>query len=94
MLKPLNDRVIIEVIEQEKMSTGGLVLTSATKQQSNNGKVIAVGGGYILDNGNKMALSVEVGNQVIFEKQAGTIVSYHEKDYLVMREKDIIAVVE
>lgn len=94
MLKPLNDRVVLEIVEQEKVSSGGLVLTSMMKEKSQNGTVVAVGSGYILENGDKMALSVAVGDRVIFEENAGTVVGYQGKDYLVMREKDIIAVVE
>lgn len=94
MLKPLNDRIVLEVVEQEQMSAGGLVLTTAAKEKPQNGTVVAVGAGYILDNGNKMPLTVQVGDQVVFEKQAGHTVNYQGKDYLVLREKDIIAVIE
>lgn len=94
MLKPLNDRVVLEVVEQEKVSTGGLVLTTNAKVKPQNGTVVAVGTGYILDNGSKTPLSVQIGDQVIFEQQAGTVVAYQGKDYLVLREKDIIAIVE
>ncbi|MGY3750122.1 co-chaperone GroES [Vagococcus acidifermentans] len=94
MLKPLGDRVIIEVTEVEEKTVGGLVLTSASKEKSQTGSVIAVGDGRILDNGTKLPLSVEVGQTVMFEKYAGSEVKYEGKEYLIVHEKDIVAVVE
>ena len=94
MLKPLGDRVIIEVAAQEEVTSGGLVLTSASKEKPQVGTVLAVGTGRVLENGETLALTVEVGNQVVFEKYAGSEVNHAGKDYLIVHEKDIIAIVE
>lgn len=94
MLKPLNDRVIIEVGQEEEVTAGGLVLTSAAKEKPQTGEVIAVGDGHVLENGTRMTLSVKVGDTVMFEKYAGSEVKYEGKDYLIVHEKDIVAIVE
>ena len=94
MLKPLGDRVIIEVAAQEEVTSGGLVLTSASKEKPQVGTVLAVGTGRVLDNGEVLPLSVQVGNQVVFEKYAGSEVNHAGQDYLIVHEKDLIAIVE
>lgn len=93
MLKPLNDRVVLEVVPQETTTTSGFVLATSAVNKPQNGTVVAVGTGYILDNGSKTPLSVTIGDQVVFEQQAGVTVEYQGQDYLVIREKDIIAVI-
>lgn len=94
MLKPLGDRVILEVQEEEEKKVGSLVLASNAKDKPTQGTVVAVGAGRILDNGEKATPSVAVGDTVIFDKYAGTHVKYDGKDYLVVRDNDIIAIVE
>lgn len=94
MLKPLGDRVIIEVAEEEEKSIGGIVLTSAAKEKPQTGTIIAVGEGRILDNGTKAPLNVKAGDTVLFEKYAGSEVKYEGKEYLIVHEKDIAAIVE
>ncbi|MBU7555207.1 co-chaperone GroES [Pediococcus ethanolidurans] len=94
MLKPLGDRVILEAQEEEEQTVGGIVLASNAKEKSQSGKVVAVGEGRVLDNGEKVAPSVKAGDTVIFDKYAGTEVSYEGKKYLVLHEKDIVAVID
>ncbi|GEN94764.1 co-chaperone GroES [Pediococcus ethanolidurans] len=94
MLKPLGDRVILEAQEEEEQTVGGIVLASNAKEKSQSGKVVAVGEGRVLDNGEKVAPSVKAGDTVIFDKYAGTEVSYEDKKYLVLHEKDIVAVID
>ena len=93
MLKPLGDRVILEVQKEEEQTVGGIVLASNAKEKPQTGKVLAVGTGRVLDNGEKVVPSVKEGDTVVFDKYAGTEVSY-EGEYLVVRENDIVAVVE
>lgn len=93
MLKPLGDRVIIEVAQEEEKTVGGIVLASAAKEKPQTGNVIAVGEGRILDNGTKVPAEVKAGDTVMFEKYSGTEVKYEGKDYLIVSAKDIIAVV-
>ncbi|KAF1300764.1 MULTISPECIES: co-chaperone GroES [Enterococcus] len=94
MLKPLGDRVIIEVAKEEEKTVGGIVLASAAKEKPQTGAVVAVGEGRTLDNGEKDPVSVKVGDQVMFEKYAGTEVKFEGKEYLIVAGKDIIAIVE
>ncbi|MGO3732221.1 MAG: co-chaperone GroES [Vagococcus sp.] len=94
MLKPLGDRVIIEVKEEEEKTIGGIVLTSASKEKSQTGVIIAVGDGRTLDNGTTLPVSVEAGQTVMFEKYAGQDVTYDGTDYLIVHEKDIVAIVQ
>ncbi|KRM89295.1 MULTISPECIES: co-chaperone GroES [Liquorilactobacillus] len=94
MLKPLGDRVILEVQKEEERKVGGIVLASNAQEKPQTGKIVATGDGRVLDNGEKVALSVKTGDTVVFDKYAGTEVKYEGKDYLVVHEKDIVAVVE
>lgn len=94
MLKPLGDRVLIEVAKEEEKTVGGIVLTSASKEKPQTGSIVAVGDGRVLDNGEKVAVAVQVGDTVMFEKYAGSEVKYEGKEYLIVHEKDIVAIVE
>lgn len=94
MLKPLGDRVIIEVAQEEEKTIGGIVLASAAKEKPQTGTVIAVGEGRVLDNGTKVPTEVKTSDVVMFEKYSGTEVKYDGKDYLIVSAKDIIAIVE
>lgn len=94
MLKPLGDRVILEAKDEEEQTVGGIVLASNAKEKSQTGKIIAVGNGTVLDNGPTVPMNVKVGDTVVYDKYAGTEVSYEDKKYLVVHEKDLVAVVE
>lgn len=94
LLKPLGDRVMIEVKEEEQKSIGGIVLTSAAKEKSQSGVIVAVGAGRTLDNGTTLPISVEVNQTVMFEKYTGQEVKYEGKEYLIIHEKDIVAIIE
>ena len=94
VLKPLADRIVLEVTKEEEQTIGGIVLASNAKEKPQTGKVVAVGAGRILENGQQVAPSVSVGDVVFFDKFAGSQVKYEDQEYLVVRENDIIAVVE
>ncbi len=94
LLKPLGDRVIIEVVEAEEKTASGIVLPDSAKEKPQEGKVIAVGSGRVLDNGAKDALEVETGDHIIFSKYSGTEVTFEGKDLLIIRESDILAVIK
>ncbi|MGX7394774.1 co-chaperone GroES [Carnobacterium mobile] len=94
MLKPLGDRVIIEVAKEEEKTVSGIVLPGSAQEKPQTGSIIAVGEGRILENGTKAELAVKVGDTVLFEKYAGTEVKHNGKDFLVVNERDIIAIVE
>ncbi|MDL4841956.1 co-chaperone GroES [Aquibacillus rhizosphaerae] len=93
MLKPLGDRVIIELVAQEEKTASGIVLPDSAKEKPQEGKVIAVGSGRVTDKGEKIAPEVAEGNIIIFSKFAGTEVKYEGNEYLILRESDILAVI-
>jgi len=94
VLKPLGDRVVIELVEAEEKTASGIVLPDTAKEKPQEGKVVAVGTGRVLDSGERVAVEVKPGDRIIFSKYAGTEVKYDGKEYLILRESDILAVVE
>ena len=94
LLKPLGDRVIIEIQEEVEQTAGSFLLTSASKEKSQTGTIVAVGEGRTIETGAKIPVAVETGQTVMFEKYAGQEVKYDGKEYLIVHEKDIIAIVE
>ena len=93
MLKPLGDRVVIELVQAEEKTASGIVLPETAKEKPQEGKVIAVGTGRVLENGERVALEVAAGDRIIFSKYAGTEVKYEGTDYLILRESDILAII-
>ncbi|MCC5893573.1 MULTISPECIES: co-chaperone GroES [unclassified Exiguobacterium] len=93
MLKPLGDRVIIEVVEKEEKTIGGIVLPDTAKEKPQQGRVLAVGTGRVTDQGERIALDVKENDLVIYSKYAGTEVKHDGKEYLIVRESDILAIV-
>ncbi|MHA8110728.1 co-chaperone GroES [Lactobacillaceae bacterium Melli_B4] len=94
MLKPLGDRVIVEVEEEKEKTVGGIVLASNAKEKPQTGKVVAVGAGRTLDNGETVKPAVKQGDTVLFDKYAGTAVEYGGQSYLVLHDKDLVAIVD
>jgi chaperonin GroES len=93
LLKPLGDRVVIELVESEEKTASGIVLPDSAKEKPQEGKVVAVGSGRVTENGERVALEVSEGNTIIFSKYAGTEVKFEGKEYLILRESDILAVI-
>jgi len=93
LLKPLGDRIIIELVASEEKTASGIVLPDSAKEKPQEGKVVAVGTGRVLDNGERVALDVSEGDRIIFSKYAGTEVKYQGTEYLIVRESDILAVI-
>jgi chaperonin GroES len=94
VLKPLEDRVIIAVKDEEEQTVGGIVLASNAKQKPQTGKVVAVGEGTLTNDGQRIPLSVKVDDEVLYDKYAGSEVDYAGASYLVLHAKDIMAIVE
>lgn len=94
MIKPLGDRVVVKVLEREEKTKSGIVLPDTAKEKPQEGKVVAVGTGKVLDNGTRVALDVKEGDKVIFAKYGGTEVKVDGEDYLILSERDILAIVE
>ena len=93
-IRPLHDRVVVKRVEEERTSPGGIVLPDSATEKPVRGEILAVGNGKILENGDKRALDVQVGDTVIFGKYSGTEIKMNGDEVLVMREDDIMAVVE
>ena len=95
MLKPLGDRVLVEIIEEtEQKTAGGLYVPDSAKEKSQRGKVIAVGAGKMTDDGKRITMDVNVGDTVYFAKYGGTEVTLEGKNYSILSERDILAIVE
>jgi chaperonin GroES len=93
-IKPLNDRILVKPLEQEEEQIGGIIIPDTAKEKPQEGEVVAVGEGKLLENGERQALSVAVGNKVLFGKYASTEIKYEGEEYLIMREDDILAILE
>jgi chaperonin GroES len=93
-IRPLHDRVIVRRLEEEKLSPGGIVIPDTASEKPVQGEVIAVGNGKLLDNGEIRALDVKKGDRILFGKYSGNEVKVDGVEYLVMREDDIMGVIE
>ncbi len=93
-IRPLHDRVVVQRMEEETTSAGGIVLPGSAAEKPQRGEVMAVGNGKVLDNGERRSLDVKVGDHILFGKYSGSEVKVGEDEVLVMREDDIMAVLE
>jgi chaperonin GroES len=92
-IRPLHDRVIVQRLEEEEKTKGGIIIPDTAKEKPQEGKVIAVGTGKILENGTKLALDVKVGDKILFGKYSGTEIKIEGEEFLMMREDDILGVI-
>ncbi|MFQ5862964.1 MAG: co-chaperone GroES [Candidatus Brocadiales bacterium] len=93
-IRPLDDRVVVERLEAEKKTAGGIVLPDTAKEKPSKGKVIAVGKGRLLEGGKRAPLGLKKGDNVYFSKYAGMEITVDGKEYLIMKESDILARIE
>ncbi len=93
-IRPLQDRIIVKRQEEEEKSKGGIIIPDSAREKPIEGKVMAVGSGKILENGKKQPLDVKVGDRVLFGKYAGTEVKIEGEEHLILREDDILGVIE
>ncbi len=91
--KPLHNNVLVERIEQEQKTAGGILIPDSAKEKPITGKIISVGNGLTLDNGSVQAMSVKVGDTVLFNKWSGTEIKLEGSEYLIMKETDILGIV-
>ena len=93
-IRPLQDRIIVKRLESEEMTKGGIIIPDSAKEKPMEGQVIAVGNGKLNDNGERVAPDVKAGDIVLFSKYAGTEVKIDSEEHLIMREDDILGVIE
>lgn len=93
-IRPLQDRVIVQRIEEEEKTKGGIIIPDTAKEKPQEGKIIAVGKGKVNDEGKVVPMSVKQGDKILFNKYSGAEVKLNGKDYLIMREDDILGIVE
>ena len=93
-VRPLHDRVIVKRVEEEEKTKGGIIIPDTAKEKPAEGEVIAVGKGKVLDNGQQVPLEVKKGDRVLFSKYGGTDIKIDGEEHLIMREDDIIAIVD
>jgi chaperonin GroES len=93
-LKPLGDRVVVEHVEQAEKSAGGVFLPDTAKEKPQEGRVLAVGTGRVLDNGTTLPVSVKVGDRILYSKYSGSEIKLEGTEYLIISEKDVLAIVD
>lgn len=93
-IRPLQDRIIVKRVESEEKTRGGIIIPDSAKEKPMEGEVLAVGSGKILDNGKKSVPDVKTGDKVLFSKYAGTEVKIDGEEHLIMREDDILGIIE
>ena len=91
-VRPLHDRLLVRRIEEKETAKGGIIIPDTAKEKPQEGEVLAVGNGKILDNGTKVALDVKVGDKILFGKYTGTEVKIDGKEVLILREDEVLAV--
>lgn len=92
--KPLNDRVLVEALDQETKTKGGIIIPDSAKEKPLEGKVLAVGNGKVLEDGKVRPLDIKAGDTVLFSKYAGTEIKIEGEDHLILREEDVLGVIE
>lgn len=93
-IRPLNDRLLVKRLEEEAKTSGGIIIPDSAKEKPAEGEIVAVGPGKTNDKGERVALQVKAGDRVLFSKYGGTDVKLDGEDYLIMREDDILGVIE
>jgi chaperonin GroES len=93
-LRPLQDRIIVKRLEEETMTAGGILIPDTAKEKPQRGEIVAVGKGKLTEDGKVLPIDVKVGDKVLFGKYAGTEIKMEGQDYLIMREDDILGVIE
>ncbi len=93
-LKPLNDKIVVKRLEAEEKTKGGIVLPDTAKEKPKEGKVISLGDGKLLDNGNRVPFQVKKNDRILFSSYAGTEVKIDGNEYVIMQEEDVLAILE
>jgi chaperonin GroES len=93
-IQPLGDRILVKLLDQEEKSPGGIIIPDTAKEKPQEGQVIAVGKGRLLEDGTVRALEVKIGDTVLFAKYSGSEVQHKEKEFLIIKEEDVLAILK
>ena len=93
-IRPLHDRLLVERLEEKEVKKGGIIIPDTAKEKPQEGKVVAVGNGKVTDEGKKVPLDVKAGDKILFGKYSGSEVKLDDKEYLILREEDVLAILE
>lgn len=93
-IRPLHDRILVERLEEQEVRRGGIIIPDTAKEKPQEGKVIAVGNGKVTEEGQRIPLDVKVGDRILFGKYSGSEVKIDDKEYLILREEDVLAILE
>jgi chaperonin GroES len=93
-IRPLHDRILVERIEEKEQKRGGIIIPDTAKEKPQEGKVIAAGNGKVGDDGKRIPMDVKAGNKILFGKYSGSEVKIDDKEYLILREEDVLAILE
>ncbi|HEV8141920.1 MAG TPA: co-chaperone GroES [Methylomirabilota bacterium] len=93
-IRPLHDRILVERVEEGEVKKGGIIIPDTAKEKPQEGKVIAVGNGKVTEDGKKIPLDVKGGDRILFGKYSGSEVKIEDKEYLILREEDVLAILE
>ena len=93
-IRPLHDRILVERLEEQEVKKGSIIIPDTTKEKPQEAKVIAIGTGKVTEEGKKLPLDVKVGDRILFGKYSGSEVTIDDKEYLIMREEDVLAILD
>jgi chaperonin GroES len=93
-IRPLHDRILVERLEEQEVRRGGIIIPDTAKEKPQEGKVVAVGNGKVTEDGKKIPLDVKSGDKILFGKYSGSEVKIDDKEYLILREEDVLAILE
>jgi chaperonin GroES len=93
-IRPLHDRILVKRVEEQEVRRGGIIIPDTAKEKPQEGRVVAVGNGKVTDDGKKIALDVKTGDRILFGKYSGNEVKIEDEEYVIMREEDVLAILE
>ncbi len=93
-IRPLHDRILVKRLEEQEVRRGGIIIPDSAKEKPQEGKVVAVGNGKVSEEGKKIALDVKAGDRILFGKYSGNEVKIEDEEYVIMREEDVLAILE
>ena len=93
-IRPMHDRLLVERIEEQEVRRGGIIIPDTAKEKPQEGRVVAAGNGKLTDEGKRLALDVKVGDRILFGKYSGSEVKVDDKEYLILREEDVLAILD